>query len=1006
MSKSGRENLNNGESSYFEFVGEDDGNSARTRPIHFEEIMLRRKRKELSQSGNDVDINNEKHSTIESVEGTSALNDDSRNGETAIRRVRPALQSEVEKVKPKDGDDKLFKEGNHSEIKKRKIAHHAELFSKEIAGNKERHISKRRDVFVKGNDKGVHVPETNFRTRLSSEVRNKDDRDDRSIPNQDKAVGHVRNESNAPDGRDRIIESNIKQRYTVKGAGRSERESKKMRRDLDLGISNDRHGAVKRDLRRLHGMDTSQRLVRKEFSESRYDGINPKRNLSGSREHAKNNHRRSLSSSPRGHRRQVDDGKRHEDYSSKSLKERPRRQLDDTEKNRVSSNGSGRHYRSLDVSSGEVGKNSQRKREADKDVKTPSPSRQSAERKTMGTYRSNEVSKSGLGGYSPRKRRSEKAVKTPPPSKQSPERKVAGWDIAPTGTQVIPSIPLPDVFPLSSQATSSNVHELTSAVSAALSVMMPSVAASLNIPPIKLSASIDSVQLTESSRPMRRLYIENIPPSASEKALMQCLNSNLMSAGANHIHGTQPCISCIIHQEKGLALVEFLTPEDASSALSLDGCPFSGSILKVRRPKDFVEVATSQTVDARKEAAVHVISSTVDDSPHRIFIGGISEVLTSEMLMEIAGVLGQLKGFQFAVSGDAAERCAYLEYVDPSATLKACAALNGVNLGGQVLTVVQADSSSLGIDGNLSQYPIPKHARPLLQKPTRVLKLRNVFPSDGLMSLSQKEVDEIIEDVRLECARFGLVKSVNVVKHDISLPLTPDDYAITSDTVQNYRAEHNSGVDREIIDEGDCHVTLGEREGEHQVVTIGSFDGEELQADHKDENYPDNDHSGDGMSRPDKEGDVSGKTYQILSDEVVAGETRQVNFSDGCHDQDNQERDVPLYKDNHMDEKSPVKRESTPDEMERGSAPDPELVGDPMTDIGLRKSDDDELLSRVDHIFEQGCVLVEYKRTESSREAAHCLHGRLFDDRTVNVEYVPEDLYVAKFGKSRVVSGQ
>ena len=45
-----------------------------------------------------------------------------------------------------------------------------------------------------------------------------------------------------------------------------------------------------------------------------------------------------------------------------------------------------------------------------------------------------------------------------------------------------------------------------------------------------------------------------------------------------------------IHKGKGQALVEFLTPEDASAAVSFDGRIFCGSILKIRRPKDFVEV--------------------------------------------------------------------------------------------------------------------------------------------------------------------------------------------------------------------------------------------------------------------------------------------------------------------------------------------------------------------------------------------------------------------------------
>lgn len=46
-----------------------------------------------------------------------------------------------------------------------------------------------------------------------------------------------------------------------------------------------------------------------------------------------------------------------------------------------------------------------------------------------------------------------------------------------------------------------------------------------------------------------------------------------------------------IHKDKAQALVEFLTPEDATAALSFDGNPFAGSVLKMRRPKDFVEAA-------------------------------------------------------------------------------------------------------------------------------------------------------------------------------------------------------------------------------------------------------------------------------------------------------------------------------------------------------------------------------------------------------------------------------
>lgn len=48
-------------------------------------------------------------------------------------------------------------------------------------------------------------------------------------------------------------------------------------------------------------------------------------------------------------------------------------------------------------------------------------------------------------------------------------------------------------------------------------------------------------------------------------------------------------------------------------------------------------------------------------------------------------------------------------------------------------------------------------------------------------------------------------------------------------------------------------------------------------------------------------------------------------------------------------------------------------------------------------IFEPGCVFVEFVRAEASLKAAHCLHGRAFEDRIVTVEYVSLDHYKAQF---------
>lgn len=43
-----------------------------------------------------------------------------------------------------------------------------------------------------------------------------------------------------------------------------------------------------------------------------------------------------------------------------------------------------------------------------------------------------------------------------------------------------------------------------------------------------------------------------------------------------------------VNIEKAYAFAEFITPEDATTALGFDGVTLHGTILKIRRPKDFV----------------------------------------------------------------------------------------------------------------------------------------------------------------------------------------------------------------------------------------------------------------------------------------------------------------------------------------------------------------------------------------------------------------------------------
>ncbi|VAI24942.1 unnamed protein product [Triticum turgidum subsp. durum] len=197
---------------------------------------------------------------------------------------------------------------------------------------------------------------------------------------------------------------------------------------------------------------------------------------------------------------------------------------------------------------------------------------------------------SRLGGYSPRKRKTvpqdEQLTTTiTPPVIRSPEKKPATWDQPPTAADQ--SNFFTNLQPIVSQ---------TSSVSVSFSTPKQNPATALDTILSGNSSSIDSVQLTQATRPLRRLHIENLTSSASEDMLIGCLNDFLLSSGVNRIQRSkQPCLSCTINKEKRQAFVEFLTPEDATAALSFDGRSFNGSTLRIRRPKEYIEMADTRS---------------------------------------------------------------------------------------------------------------------------------------------------------------------------------------------------------------------------------------------------------------------------------------------------------------------------------------------------------------------------------------------------------------------------
>ncbi|KAL1535686.1 hypothetical protein AAHA92_28440 [Salvia divinorum] len=628
-------------------------------------------------------------------------------------------------------------------------------------------------------------------------------------------------------------------------------------------------------------------------------------------------------------------------------------------------------------------------------------------------YRRNANNSSGLGGYSPRKRKTEAAAKTPSPTSRSSEKRAAGWDLLPVEKESAMATSTPFNLNAMSQKSSLYNTEYPTITPVPPTVVKP-ILISLHTISSQLHA-VESIQLTQATKPKRRLYIENLPLSASEKDLIGCINKCLLSSGVNYVQGTQPCIGCTIHKEKSQALLEFLTPEDASAALSLDGISFSGSNLKLRRPKDYANVTTGSSDKSVPD--VDSINGIVEDSPHKIFVGGLSKLLSSRMFLEIARAFGLVKAFHFERISDTNEPCAFLEYVDHLVTSKACAGLNGMMLGGQVLTAVLATPEpDLKNAGQLPTYAIPEHAKPLIKKPATILQLKNVFnPSD---LLSESELEEILEDIRLECSRFGMVRSINVAKKTNAFGTMEcnvvSNTSACTDAYDFQFANRSHGVEQ--LSES----TSGLREFEKSKPVEAPNKLENNSRPLEEKNGCDyiaiSSDVSSGSLEP-KNIARSGVVDESLSNEITAGNSTRDEVCEQPLNGEDASFKEPPRQPNPSDLTGEVgnQRNTTDTELisncnnsNSTSVMSHELETKPSTKDLKSEDHNAKLQSSVEgdrndafvdpgDIFEPGSVIVEYRRLEAACMAAHCLHGRTFDGRVVTVEYVGHDLHQMGF---------
>ncbi|CAF3731926.1 unnamed protein product [Rotaria sp. Silwood1] len=259
----------------------------------------------------------------------------------------------------------------------------------------------------------------------------------------------------------------------------------------------------------------------------------------------------------------------------------------------------------------------------------------------------------------------------------------------------------------------------------------------------------------------RRLYVGNIPFGVSENAMMEFFNQQMQLTGLSQTEGN-PVIAVQINLDKNFAFLEFRSIDETTAAMAFDGIVFQGQSLKIRRPRDYQPMPGGG--DVPNSNVPGLVSTVVADSPFKIFIGGLPNYLNDDQVKELLMSFGPLKAFNLvkdAATG-LSKGYAFCEYVDPSVTEAAIQGLNGMQLGDKKLIVQLASVGAKnmpGVPGAIGvQLPGVNLLAPSVA--TEVLCLLNMVTEEELRD--DEEYEDIMEDVREECGKYGFVKSLEI----------------------------------------------------------------------------------------------------------------------------------------------------------------------------------------------------------------------------------------------------
>ncbi|XP_040582089.2 splicing factor U2AF 50 kDa subunit-like [Lepeophtheirus salmonis] len=267
-----------------------------------------------------------------------------------------------------------------------------------------------------------------------------------------------------------------------------------------------------------------------------------------------------------------------------------------------------------------------------------------------------------------------------------------------------------------------------------------------------VSGTYQPEMIVSGSRQARRLYVGNIPSGVSEEEMMNFFNQKMHSLTLAQADGN-PIFACHINLEKNFAFMEFRSTDEATYAMGFDGINFKGQSLILKRPHDY------RPMEGMSQPPNFNVPR-VQDSAHKVFLGGIPKYLNEDQILECLTSFGPLRSFNLIkdVGTGLSKGFAFCEYVDVNITDEAIAGLNELTFGDKQIIVQRASVGRKNIMNIAGISGIAGSSRS-----TEVLCLLNMVTPAELND--DDEYNSIFEDIRLECSKYGVVKSLVIPRY-------------------------------------------------------------------------------------------------------------------------------------------------------------------------------------------------------------------------------------------------